>query len=93
MKTVGLFAFLFLMMSASVSAADLALFLGSQDPGSVTLNSVPDAGGTITEIVKNPLRAGTFGIRFGGGKVVGHEETISYTHHFIDSNSSAVILN
>jgi hypothetical protein len=24
---------------------------------------------------------------------VGHEETISYTHHFIDSNSSAVIIN
>jgi hypothetical protein len=93
MKTAALFAVVFLMMSVSAFAADLALFVGSQDPGTVTLNSVPDAGGTVTQIVRNPLRAGTFGIRFGGGTTVGHEETISYTHHFIDSNSSAVIIN
>ena len=71
MKTAGLFVMVFLMMSVPAFAADLAIFLGSQDPGVVTLNSVPDAGGAITEIVKNPLRAGTFGVRFGGGKVVG----------------------
>lgn len=93
MKTAGLFALVFVMMSVPAFAGDLTIFGGSQDPGVVTLNSVPDAGGTITQIVKNPLRAGTFGIRFGRGNVVGHEATFAYTHHFIDSNSSAFIMN
>jgi hypothetical protein len=93
MKTTGLFVTVFLLMSVPAFAADLALFLGSQDPGVVTLTSVTDAGGSITEIVKNPLRAGTFGIRFGGGRVVGHESTIAYTHHFIDANSHALVMN
>jgi len=93
MKTAGLFAIVFLMMSVPAFSADLALFLGQQDAGVVTLESVPDAGGAITQIVKNPLKAGTFGVRFGGGKVVGHETTIAYTHHFIDSNSHALVMN
>jgi outer membrane protein with beta-barrel domain len=93
MKTTGLLAIVFVMMSIPAFATDLALFGGTQDPGVVTLNSVPDAGQTITQIVKNPLRAGTFGIRFGSGRVVGHEETFSYTNHFIDSNSHAFIMN
>jgi hypothetical protein len=46
MKTTGLFVIVFLMMSVP-AFSDLALFLGSQDPGVVTLNSVPDAGGAI----------------------------------------------
>ena len=47
MKTTGLFVMVFLMMSVPAFATDLALFLGSQDPGVVTLNSVADAGGSI----------------------------------------------
>jgi len=93
MKTAGLFAIVFLMLSASAFATDLTLFGGSQDAGVVTLNSVPDAGGTITQIVHNPLRSGTFGIRIGSGRVVGHEETFSFTRHFIDSKSKAFIMN
>jgi hypothetical protein len=93
MNKAGLFAIVFLVMSVPAFAADLAIFLGQQDAGVVTLNSVPDAGGTITQIVKNPLKAGTFGVRFSGGRVVGNETTISYTHHFIDANSHALIMN
>jgi len=93
MKTAGLFAIVFLVMSVPAFAADVALFLGQQDPGVVTLESVPDAGGAITQIIKNPLKAGTFGVRFGGGKVVGHETTIAYTHHFIDEHSHALLIN
>jgi hypothetical protein len=93
MKKAGLFTIVFLAMSVPAFAADFALFLGRQDPGVVTLDSVPDAGGSITKIVKNPLKAGTFGVRFGGGKVVGHETTIAYTHHFIDEHSHALLIN
>ena len=93
MKTCGLLALLFLMMSAPAFATDLTFFGGSQDPGVVTLQSVPDAAGMITNIVHNPLRAGTFGIRIGNGRVVGHEATFAYTRHFIDANSKALVMN
>lgn len=92
MKTARLLA-VFLLLSVPALATDLTFFGASQDPGVVTLQSVPDASGTITNIVHNPLRAGTLGIRIGSGRVVGHEATFAYTRHFIDSNSKAIILN
>jgi len=93
MKTTGLLVLLFLMLSVPALATDLTFFGGSQDPGVVTLQSVPDSGGAIASIVHNPLRAGTLGIRIGSGRVVGHEATFAYTRHFIDANSKALIMN
>jgi opacity protein-like surface antigen len=90
---VIVFAMMFVMMSISAYATDLTLFGGAQDPGEVTLHSAPDALGTVSQIVRNPLSAGTFGIRFGSGNVIGHEGTLAYTPNFIDSNSSAFIMN
>ena len=39
------------------------------------------------------MNAGLFGLRFGGGKVWGHEQTIAYAPNFLESSSKAIFLN
>ena len=36
---------------------------------------------------------GVFGLRYGRGKVFGHEETFAYTPNFLSSESKSIILN
>ena len=65
-------------------ANDFTLFGGAQQPGKLTVQSVGGAFATF-----NPATFGTFGMRFAFGRIVGTEQTISYSPNFISSNNSA----
>jgi len=93
MKITRCFLIVFVFAAAPAFAADLTLFGGYQRQGKVTLNSAANSGGTVTQIVKDPFGVGSFGIRFGSSGIWGHEETIEYSRHFIDSNSKAINLS
>ena len=90
MKSIGRFLIVFVLLSMPVFAGDLTLFAGGQFPGSINLSRVQSG---TTETLSNPIKSGLFGLRFGSGRVWGHEETFAYTPNFLDSDSKAVILN
>jgi hypothetical protein len=77
-----------LFVAVPIHANDLTLFAGSQNPGSMTLQSV---GGAI--VAAGPRNFGTFGIRFSHGRVVGSEHTLAYSPNFLSSQHSAIIYN
>ena len=77
-----------LFVAVPIHANDLTLFGGSQNPGSMTLQSV---GGAI--VATEPRSFGTFGIRFSHGRVVGSEHTLAYSPNFLSSQHSAIIYN
>jgi len=77
-----------LFVAVPIHANDLTLFGGSQNPGSMTLQSV---GGAI--VATEPRNFGTFGIRFSHGRVVGSEHTLAYSPNFLSSQHSAIIYN
>jgi hypothetical protein len=96
MKTLRpyLTVLILLLAPAYVHAADLTLFAGIQNPGKITFRNATSTGTSgATEIITNPGSVGVFGLRYGGGKVIGHEQTFAYTPNFIDTRSKAVILN
>jgi len=73
---------------------DLTIFAGLQIPGKITLRNAASTGTSgASSIITDPINAGTFGIRFGHGKVFGGEHTLAYAPNFLDSNSKAVIYN
>jgi hypothetical protein len=90
MKSIGRFLIVFVLLSVPVFAADVTLFAGGQSPSKITLSRV--TSGT-TDTLSDPMNAGLFGLRFGGGRVWGHEETIAYAPNFLESSSKAIFLN
>ena len=92
MKTLGRYFFVFCLLSAPAFAQnrDVTLFGGVQMPGKITLSS-GQAG--AEQIITDPSNIGVFGLRYGGGAVIGHEETIAYTPNFLNGNSNALFLN
>ena len=91
MKNLGRFLAVFIMLCVPAMAEDndLTLFGGVQFPGKITLN------GTISgtnQIISDPINVGVLGLRYGRGKVFGHEETFAYTPNFLSSSSKSVIL-
>lgn len=92
MKNIGRFLTIFALLSLPAFAEnkDLTVFVGAQFPGKITLQQVTSG---VTQTVNDPAKSGLIGIRFGGGRIWGHEETFAYTSKFIDSNSQSVILN
>jgi hypothetical protein len=71
-------------MAIPAHANDITLFGGAQQPGKLTLQSATGAFTTF-----NPATFGTFGVRFAIGRIVGTEQTFSYSPNFISSNNSA----
>jgi outer membrane protein with beta-barrel domain len=92
MKSIGRFLIVFalLCLPALAEDRDLTLFAGGQFPGKITVNEV--TSGT-TETIFHPIDSGLFGLRYGRGGILGHEETIAYASKFLDGNSKAVIMN
>jgi len=92
MKNIGRFLTIFVLFSVPAFAEnrDFTIFAGGSFPGSISLSQVTSG---VTETISNPVNSGTFGIRYGRGRVVGHEETFAYTNNFLDSNSQSIILN
>lgn len=90
MKSIGRFLIVFVLFSVPVFAGDFTLFAGGQFPDKISLSRV--TSGT-TQTLSNPMNAGLFGLRFGSGRVWGHEETIAYAPNFLESSSKAVFLN
>jgi opacity protein-like surface antigen len=70
---------------------DVTLFGAAQHQGKLTLQSASQTASTTTNF--NPGTFGTFGIRFGHGKVFGGEHTIAYAPNFIEANTKAIIYN
>jgi hypothetical protein len=70
---------------------DLTLFGAAQHQGKLTLEAASSAATTINSF--DPGTFGTFGLRFGGGSVLGHEHTIGYTPNFLGGDAKAVIYN
>jgi len=92
MKNIGRFLAVFVLLTVPALAEnrDFTIFAGGQFPGSVQLNDVTSG---VTQTLGDPINSGLFGIRYGRGRVVGHEETFAYTNKFLDDKSQSVILN
>lgn len=92
MKKLG--CFLVLLMSALIAvpaqASDFTLYGGIQHPGKLTLQNTLPTARTVTF---DPKTFGTFGIRYGHGRVIGSEHTLAYSPNFVESDSKAVIYN
>ena len=71
--------------------SDVTLFGAAQHQGKLTLQSASQTASTTSNF--NPKTFGTFGIRFGHGKVFGGEHTIAYAPNFLEANTKAIIYN
>ena len=93
MKNLGRFLAVFVLLCVPAMAQDtshdLTLFGGVQFPGKITLSR---ATSTVPDIISDPVNVGVFGLRYGRGKVFGHEETFAYTPNFLSSDSKSIIL-
>src|SRR4051794_2883059 len=93
MKNIGCFLVLTcILASVPVFAdGDVTLFGAAQHQGKLTLQSATSTASTTSNF--NPGTFGTFGLRFGHGKVLGGEHTIAYSPNFIEANTKAIIYN
>jgi hypothetical protein len=92
MKNIGRFLAVFVLFSIPAFAQnrDFTIFAGGTFPGSVNLADVENG---VTQTLTDPINAGLLGIRYGRGRVLGHEETLAYTNKFLDDHSKAILLN
>lgn len=92
MKNLGRFLAVFVLLCVPAMAEDndLTLFGGVQFPGKITLSS---ASSGASQIISDPVNVGVFGLRYGRGKLFGHEETFAYTPNFLSSDSKSILLN
>jgi hypothetical protein len=96
MKTIGrlITALVLFSVPAFSQDRDVTIFAGVQSPGKLTLSNAPSTGTTgATQILSDPINAGTFGLRIGHGNVWGGEHTFAYNPNFLDSNSKAIVLS
>lgn len=70
---------------------DFTIFGAAQHEGKLNVQSATAAATSISSF--DPATFGTFGVRFGHGKVFGGEHTISYSPNFIEANTKAVFYN
>jgi hypothetical protein len=92
MKNIGRFLAVFVLFSLPAFAEnrDFTIFAGGQFPGSVQLTDVTLG---VTQTLGDPINSGMFGIRYGRGRVWGHEETFAYTNKFLDDHSKSILLS
>jgi len=92
MKNIGRFLAVFVLfcLPAFADDRDFTIFAGGQFPGSVQLTDVTEG---VTQTLGDPINSGMFGIRYGRGKVWGHEETFAYSNKFLDDHSKSILLN
>jgi hypothetical protein len=92
MKNIGRFLAVFVLFCVPAFAENrnLTIFGGVQFPGSVNLSDIPSG---VTDTLSDPINSGLIGIRYGRGRVWGHEETFAYSTKFLDDNSKSILLN
>ena len=93
MKNIGCFLALVCILAAVPLYADndLTLFGAAQHQGKLTLQTATATASQFSTF--NPGTFGSFGIRFGHGKVLGGEHTIAYAPNFLEANTKAIIYN
>jgi hypothetical protein len=93
--TVRLIAALVLFSIPAFSQGkDFTIFAGVQVPGKITLTNAASTGSSgATQIITDPKNAGTFGVRFGHGKLFGAEHTLAFSPNFMAGKSKAFIYN
>ena len=92
MKNIGCFLLLTCFLATvPVYGSDLTMFGAAQRQGKLNVQTATATATTISSF--DPHTFGTFGIRFGGGSVFGHEQTFAYAPNFIQADTKAVILN
>ena len=94
MKTIGrlITALVLFSVPAFSQNNDVTIFGGLQLPGKITLSNAASTGTSgATQILTDPKDVGTFGVRFGHGRVFGGEHTLAYSPQFLDGSSKAFI--
>src|SRR5262249_56047398 len=92
MKNIGCFLLLTCFLATvPVYGSDLTLFGAAQHQGKLNVQTATATASTISSF--DPHTFGTFGIRFGGGSVFGHEQTFAYSPHFVEPPTKPAILN
>src|SRR5436190_5340055 len=93
MKNIGCFLVITCILGAVPVFADndLTLFGAAQHQGKLNLQSATSTASSSSTF--NPGTFGTFGIRFGHGRVVGGEHTFAYAPNFLEANTKAIIYN
>jgi hypothetical protein len=79
LQTLILLASLLTLMTQISLAGDVTLFAGIQNPGKLTIDNIP----------RDTATGGVFGARFGGGRVLGFEQTVAYSSKFLESGRRA----
>lgn len=79
LNRVVLFFVLVGMRAQGSRAADITLYTGVQNPGKLTINN----------LVTDTKLGGVFGARFGGGRVIGFEQTLAFSPNFLESGRRA----
>jgi hypothetical protein len=96
MKTITLLitALVLFSVPAFSEGNDFTLFAGLQNPGKITLTNAASTGtSSATQIITDPKNAGTFGVRYGHGRVFGAEHTLAFSPNFMAGKSKAFIYN
>lgn len=93
MKHLGCFLALVCILAVVPAYADddVTLFGATQHEGKLNVQSATSTATSISNF--NPATFGTFGARFGHGKVFGGEHTLAYSPNFIEANTKAFIYN
>jgi len=93
MKNLRCFLVLTCILAAVPAYAEayFTIFGAAQHQGKLTLQSASTTATTTSNF--NPHTFGTFGLRFGHGKVFGGEHTIAYAPNFLEANTKAIIYN
>jgi hypothetical protein len=93
MKILGCFLIVTLVLAVVPLRADndLTLFGAGQHQGKLNLQTATNTATTVSNF--NPGTFGTYGIRYGHGGIVGFEQTLAYTPHFMDPNTKGFISN
>jgi opacity protein-like surface antigen len=86
-----LLTFVLTAATTHAESLDLTIFGAAQHQGKLTLQSASTVVTTTSSF--NPGTFGTFGLRFGHGKVFGGEHTFAYAPNFLTSDSKAIIYN
>ena len=93
MKIIGCFLILTCILAVVPLYADddVTLFGAAQHEGKLNVQTATTTASNFGNF--DPATFGTFGIRFGHGKVFGGEHTFAYSPNFIEANTKAIIYN
>jgi opacity protein-like surface antigen len=89
MKNFGCFLVLTCVLAIApvYAQSDVTLFGATQNEGRLNVSTATSTATNLSSF--DPSTFGTFGVRFGHGKVFGGEHTFAYSPNFIEANTKA----